>query len=68
VEWVCAFLPLIAAAIFFWNEKRFAGALFVIVSIVILAGVSDKRVVLSSAMLGMTFERDEELRVTPDRF
>jgi hypothetical protein len=54
------FVSLAAAVLFFWREKKIAGLSFVIVFIVVLAGVCEKRVVLSSAMLGITFERDVE--------
>jgi hypothetical protein len=60
VGWTFAFVSLAGAAIFFWREKKFAGLAFVIVSIVVLAGVSEKRVVLTSTVLGLTFERDTD--------
>jgi hypothetical protein len=56
--WAFAFISLVGAAIFFWREKKIAGLSFVVVFIVVLAGVSEKRVILKSAMLGITFERD----------
>jgi hypothetical protein len=55
-----AFVPLIGAALFFWYEKKLAGLSFLIAFIVLLAGVSEKRVVLTGAMLGLTLERDAE--------
>lgn len=60
IGWMLEFVSLAAAVLFFWREKKIAGLSFVIVFIVVLAGVSEKRVVLSSAMLGITFERDVE--------
>lgn len=63
VGWTFAFVSLIGAAIFFWREKKVAGFAFVIVFIVILAGISERRVVLTSAMLGLTLERDLDSRL-----
>jgi hypothetical protein len=60
VGWTLAFVSLAGAALFFWREKKFAGLAFVIVFIVVLAGVSEKRVVLTSTVLGLTFERDAD--------
>jgi hypothetical protein len=62
VGWTFAFVSLIAAALFFWREKKIAGFAFIIVFVVVLAGISEKRLVLTSAMIGLTFERDTELR------
>jgi len=64
VGWFFAFLTLTGAVIFFWRKEKVAGLSFLITFIVILAGISEKRVVLTSAMLGLTFERDpsSELR------
>jgi hypothetical protein len=58
IGWMLEFASLAVAALFFWREKKVAGLSFVIVFIVVLAGTSEKRVVLTSAMLGITFERD----------
>ena len=65
VGWTFAFVSLAGAAIFFWREKKIAGFAFIIVFIVVLAGVSEKRVVLTSAMLGITLERDADSRIAP---
>jgi O-antigen ligase len=62
VGWAFAFISLAGAAVFFWREKKIAGLAFIIVFIVVLAGVSEKRVVLTSAMLGITLEHDADLR------
>jgi hypothetical protein len=58
IGWMLEFASLAVAALFFWREKKIAGLSFIIVFIVVLAGASEKRVVLKSAMLGITFERD----------
>lgn len=63
VGWSFALLALTGASVFFWREKKTAGFSFVVVFIVLLAGVSQKRVVLTSAILGLTLERDAESRV-----
>ena len=63
IGWILAFVSLSGAAVFFWREKKVAGFAFVIVFIVVLAGVSEKRVVLRSAMLGLTLERDSDSRL-----
>ena len=63
VGWAFAFISLAGAAIFFWREMKIAGFTFTIVFIVVLAGVSEKRVVLTSAMLGITLERDADARL-----
>lgn len=64
IGWIFASVALAGAAIFFWREKKIAGFAFIIVFIVVLAGVSEKRVVLTSAMLGLTLERDAAARLT----
>jgi hypothetical protein len=65
VGWTFALISLVGAAVFFWREKKIAGFSFIIVFIVILAGVSEKRVVLTSAMLEITLERDSNSRLGP---
>lgn len=65
VGWTFAFVSLTGAAVFFWREKKIAGFAFIIVFIVVLAGVSERRVVLTSAMLGLTLERDADTRISP---
>ena len=67
VGWAFAFISLAGAAIFFWREMKIAGFTFTIVFIVVLAGVSEKRVVLTSAMLGITLERDAEHSLQNER-
>jgi hypothetical protein len=62
IGWALAFIPLVGAALFFWHEKRLAGLSFTIAFIIVLAGVSEKRVVLTSAMLGLTLEHDADSR------
>ena len=57
-----AFVSLSGAAVFFWREKKLAGFAFIIVFIVILAGASEKRLVLTSAMVGLTLEQDADSR------
>jgi hypothetical protein len=59
--WIFASVALVAAAIFFWRRKKIAGFAFTIVFIVILAGASEKRIVLTSALLGVTLESDRGL-------
>jgi hypothetical protein len=61
IGWALAFVPLVGAALFFWYDKKIAGLSFLIAFVVVLAGVSEKRVVLTSAMLGLTLERDAEV-------
>jgi hypothetical protein len=61
VGWMLAFISLAGSAVFFWRQQKIAGLSFVIVFIVVLAGVSEKRVVLTSAMLGITLEHDGRL-------
>ena len=58
VGWAVAILSLAAATVFFWRKDRIAGLCFVVVFIVLLGGVLEKRVVLTSAMLEITLERD----------
>jgi hypothetical protein len=58
VGWTLAMLSLAAATVFFWRKDRVAGICFVVVFIVLLGGVLEKRVVLTSAMLEITLERD----------
>lgn len=65
VGWLFAFVSLLGAAVFFWHEMKVAGFSFVIVFIVVVAGISEKRVVLSSAMLAFTLERDAMSRTSP---
>ena len=60
IGWMFAFASLTGAAVFFWREKKIAGFAFITVFIVVLAGVSEKRVVLTSAMLGIILERDAD--------
>jgi hypothetical protein len=63
IGWAFALIPLAGAAIFFWRGNKLGGLAFVIAFIVVLAGVSEKRLVLTSAMVGITFERDADLRL-----
>jgi hypothetical protein len=52
-----AFLALMGAGIFFWRQRVVAGLAFLVAFIVALAGVSQQRVVFSSAVLGVGVER-----------
>ena len=56
--WVFASLSLLGAVVFFWRGEKLAGFTFTIVFMVVLASTSEKRIVLSSAMLGLTLESD----------
>jgi ABC-type uncharacterized transport system permease subunit len=56
--WIFASVALLGAVAFFWRGERLAGFIFTIVFMVVLASTSEKRIVLSSAMLGLTFESD----------
>ncbi|MEH2486171.1 hypothetical protein [Bradyrhizobium sp. AZCC 2230] len=65
VNWTLAVLSFAAAAIFFWRRDRIAGLCFVIVFIVLLGGIFEKRLVLTSAMLNITFEQDHGTQEVP---
>lgn len=65
VNWCVAVVSLAAAAVFFWRRDKIAGLSFVIVFIVLLGGVLEKRLVLTSAMLNITLEQDQRGREVP---
>lgn len=62
-----AFLALAGASFFFWCEKNLAGSAFLVAFIVALAGVSQQRVVLSSALIGVTVEKNSQLEKSANR-
>jgi len=66
IGWTFALLSLLGSAIFFWREKKIAGFSFVVVFIIVLAAVSDKRLVLRSSMLGITLEREGPSHLSAD--
>lgn len=65
VNWSVAVVSLAAASVFFWRRDKIAGLSFVIVFIVLLGGVFEKRLVLTSAMLSITLEKDYRAREAP---
>jgi hypothetical protein len=56
--WLFALMALTGAAVFFWRGQKIAGFAFSIVFMVVLASTAEKRIVLHSAMLGITLESD----------
>jgi hypothetical protein len=54
---IFAFLSLVGAAFFFWRHRTIAGFAFLVAFIVALSGVSRQRVVLSSAVIGVSVEK-----------
>ena len=58
LSWIFASIALFGAVAFFWRGQKLAGLTFTIVFIVVLVSNSEKRIVLSSAMLGLTLESD----------
>lgn len=65
VNWAVAVLSLAAATMFFWRKDKIAGLSFVIVFLVLLGGIFEKRLVLTSAMLNITLEQDHGSRESP---
>lgn len=59
-----SFLTLFAAGAFFWREKKVAGFAFMVAFIVSFSAVLGQRVVFSSAVVGVTVERDFVTRTT----
>jgi hypothetical protein len=55
---IFASISLLGAVVFFWRSEKLAGFTFTIVFMVVLASTSEKRIVLSSVMLGLTLESD----------
>lgn len=52
-----SFLALTASGIFFWSEQKVAGFAFLVAFIVSFSAVLNQRVILSSAVVGVTVER-----------
>jgi hypothetical protein len=52
-----SFAALLGAGIFFWRDKTVAGFAFLVAFIIALASVLNQRVVLSSAVVGLSVER-----------
>jgi ABC-type cobalamin transport system permease subunit len=52
-----SFAALLGAGIFFWRDKKVAGFAFLVAFIVAFAAVLHQRVVLSSAVIGVSVER-----------
>jgi len=57
VSSVLSLLSLIGAGIFFWSDKKVAGLGFLLAFVIASSAVLHQRVVLSSAMIGVTVER-----------
>lgn len=52
-----SFFALFCAALFFWTERKAAGFAFLVAFVVSFSAVLSQRVVLSSAVVGVTVER-----------
>jgi hypothetical protein len=62
VALVFSLFVLLGAGAFFWSEKKVAGFAFLVAFIVSFSAVLGQRVVLSSAIVGVTVEKS-----VPDR-
>jgi hypothetical protein len=52
-----SFLALVTAGAFFWRENKVAGLAFLVAFVVSFSAVLGQRVVLSSAVIGVTVEK-----------
>lgn len=55
-----SFLSLLGAGAFFWIGKKIAGFAFLVVFVVSFSAVLHQRVVLTSAIVGVTVERSSQ--------
>jgi hypothetical protein len=62
VSLALSLLALIGAGVFFWSDKKVAGFAFLVAFVIAFSAVLHQKVVLSSAMIGVTVERSPVVR------